>query len=50
MVSYDQKTWGVRLNVQNLFNKTYYDSIYDNGPFTVPGQKRRFILTGELKF
>ena len=50
MLSYDQKAWGVRLNVQNLFDKTYYDAIYDNGPFTVPGQKRRFILTGELKF
>jgi len=35
---------------KNLFDKTYYDAIYDNGPFTVPGQKRRFILTGELKF
>jgi catecholate siderophore receptor len=50
MVAYEQKTWNVRLNVQNLFDKTYYDAIYDNGPFSVPGQKRRFILTGELKF
>ena len=50
MVAYEQKTWGVRLNVQNLFDKVYYDAIYDNGPFTVPGTNRKFILTGELKF
>lgn len=50
MAAYEQKSWSVRLNVQNLFDKEYYDAIYDNGPFTVPGQGRRFILTGELKF
>ena len=50
MVAYEQKKWGVRLNVQNVFDETYYDAIYDNGPFTVPGQGRRFILTGEIKF
>ena len=50
MVAYEQRLWGVRLNVQNLANKLYYDSIYDNGGFTVPGLRRRFIVTGELKF
>ena len=50
MAAYEQKSWSVRLNVQNLFDKEYYDAIYDNGPFTVPGQGRRFILTGELKY
>ncbi len=50
MLAYEQKKWGVRLNVQNLFDKVYYDSIYDNGGFTVPGMKRKFILTGEYKF
>lgn len=50
MVAYEQRKWGVRLNVQNLANKVYYDSIYDNGGFTVPGTKRKAILTGELKF
>ncbi|MEW6120939.1 MAG: TonB-dependent siderophore receptor [Pseudomonadota bacterium] len=50
MVAYEQKTWNVRLNVQNLFDEEYYDAIYDNGPFTVPGQGRRYVLTGEIKF
>jgi catecholate siderophore receptor len=50
MVAYEQKTYAVRLNMQNLFDKVYYDSIYDNGGFTVPGTNRRFILTGEYKF
>lgn len=50
MVAYEQKKWTLRLNIQNLFDKTYFDSIYDNGGFTVPGTKRKFILTGEYKF
>lgn len=50
MVAYEQKDWGARLNVKNLFDDVYYDSIYDNGPFTVPGTGRQIILTGELKF
>ena len=50
MLAYEQKRWGVRLNVQNLFDKVYHDAVYDNGSFTVPGTNRKFILTGELKF
>lgn len=50
MLAYERKTWGVRLNVQNVFDKKYFDAIYDNGAFSVPGQARRFILTGEFKF
>ena len=50
MVAYEEKRWGVRLNIKNLFNRLYYDSIYDNGGFTVPGTRRTAILTGELKF
>lgn len=50
MAAYEQKTWGVRLNVKNLFDKVYYDALYDNGGFAVPGTGRQFILTGELKF
>ena len=46
----NRRDWAVRLNVKNVFDKVYYDSIYDNGPFTVPGTGRQFILTGELKF
>lgn len=50
MLAYEQHTWALRLNVKNLFDKLYWDSIYDNGPFTVPGARRVAILSGELKF
>jgi catecholate siderophore receptor len=50
MVAYEQKNWTARLNVKNLFDKVYYDSVYDNGGFTVPGTRRAVILTGEFKF
>jgi catecholate siderophore receptor len=50
MAAYEQKNWALRLNVKNLFDKLYYDSVYDNGAFTVPGARRTVILTAELKF
>lgn len=50
MAAYEQKSWALRLNVKNLFNKLYYDAVYDNGAFTVPGTRRTVILTTELKF
>ncbi len=50
LVAYEQPKWTVRLNIKNLFNKLYYESIYDNGGFTVPGTRRQAILTTELKF
>lgn len=50
LVAYEQKKWGLRLNIKNLFDKIYYDAVYDNGAFTVPGTRRAVILTTELKF
>jgi catecholate siderophore receptor len=50
MAAYEQKKWALRINVKNLFNKIYYDAVYDNGAFTVPGARRTVILTAELKF
>jgi len=50
MASYQAARWAVRLNVKNVFDEIYYDSVYDNGPFTVPGARRAAIVTGELKF
>lgn len=50
MVAYEQKDWAVRLNVRNLLDDIWYDAIYDNGSFTIPGTRRQAILTGELKF
>jgi catecholate siderophore receptor len=50
MVAYEQPKYTVKFNIQNLFDKLYYDALYDNGGFTVPGQARRFILSTEYKF
>jgi catecholate siderophore receptor len=49
-VSYEQAKWTLRLNVKNLFDKLYYDAVYDNGGFTVPGNKRSAMLSAEYKF
>jgi len=50
MVAYEQQKWAVRLNVKNLFDKEYYDALYDNGNFSVPGNRRQAILTTEFRF
>ena len=50
MVAYERQRWAVRLNVKNLFDKEYYDALYDNGSFSVPGNRRQAILTTEIKF
>jgi catecholate siderophore receptor len=50
MVAYEQPRWALRLNLRNVFDKLYYDAIYDNGAFTVPGTRRAAILSGELRF
>lgn len=50
MVAYQYEKWTLRMNVKNLLNALYYDSVYDNGSFTVPGTQRRVNLTAEYKF
>ena len=50
MAAYEAQKWAVRLNVKNLFDKVYYDSLYDNGGFSVPGNRRQAIITTEYKF
>ena len=50
LVAYEEKKWAVRLNVKNLLDKKYYDALYDNGAFSVPGNKRQAIVTTEFKF
>jgi catecholate siderophore receptor len=50
MVSYEQKRYAVRFNVKNLFDKEYYDALYDNGGLVVPGNRRVGILTTEVFF
>lgn len=50
LLSYEQPRWALKLNVKNLLDKLYYDAVYDNGGFTVPGIRRTVILTAELKY
>lgn len=50
LVAYEQKKWALRLNIKNLFDKIYYDAVYDNGAFSVPGPRRTVILTTEVRF
>ena len=45
-----EEDWKVSLEVQNLFDKVYYDALYDNGGFAVPGTRRRAILTATTRF
>lgn len=50
MVKYEYQKWILRLNIKNVFDKIYYDAIYDNGAFVVPGARRSAIMTAEYKF
>jgi catecholate siderophore receptor len=50
VVAYEEQRWAVRLNVKNLLDKKYYDALYDNGAFSVPGNRRQAIVTTEFKF
>ena len=50
MLAYEQKSWAARLNVKNIFDRVYYDAVYDQGGFAIPGTGRAIILTGEYKF
>jgi len=50
MLSYENASWEARLNLRNLSDEVYFDSLYDNGGFAVPGTRRSVILTAEYKF
>jgi catecholate siderophore receptor len=50
MAAYEAKDWALRLNIKNLFDRLYWDAIYDNGGFATPGTRRMVSLTGEFKF
>jgi catecholate siderophore receptor len=50
MLAYEQRRYDVRLNVLNVFDKRYYDGIYENGSMVVPGTERAFQLTMTLKY
>ncbi len=50
MASYEAKGWTLRANVKNLFDRLYWDAIYDNGGFATPGPRRTLVLSAEFKF
>ena len=50
MVKYGYQKWTFRLNIKNVFDKLYYDAVYDNGAFVVPGSRRSAVVTAEYKF
>lgn len=50
LIAYEQPSYAVRLNILNLFDKYYYESIYDNGGHSVPGTRRAVQLTMEYKY
>lgn len=50
MIAYIQKNYTVQLNVKNLLDTTYYESVYINGGFAVPGTGRTAQVTFDYKF
>jgi catecholate siderophore receptor len=50
MLSFEQPRWAVRLNLKNVFDTVYWDAVYDNGGFAIPGARRQVIATTEWKF
>ncbi|MNU09029.1 catecholate siderophore receptor Fiu [compost metagenome] len=50
LIAYEQKAYNLKLNVMNLLNKRYYESVYDNGGHVVAGTERSAQITAEFKF
>lgn len=50
MASYVQGRWTYRVNVKNLLDQLYYESVYDNGGFTVAGARRSLSATAQYSF
>jgi catecholate siderophore receptor len=48
LLAYAQRRYELRLNVLNLFDRDYYEGVYQG--HAVPGTKRSAQLTGEVKF
>lgn len=48
LAAYEQPAYTIRLNVFNVFNKDYYEGVYQG--HTIPGLKRAARVTVELKF
>lgn len=50
MLAYELNQWKVQFNIKNLFDQLYYDAVYDNGGFTVPGVRRSATVSAEYRF
>jgi len=50
LIQWDDKQYSIKLNIFNLLDKEYYDSIYTNGGFAVPGNARSGQMTFSYKF
>lgn len=50
MLAYEQRRYEFKLNLLNVFDKRYYDSLYENGGHVVPGTGRALQLVTEVKF
>lgn len=50
MVAFEQARYTLKLNILNLLDEKYYESVYDNGGHVVPGTERAVQLTAELRF
>jgi catecholate siderophore receptor len=50
MLAYEINQWKVQLNIKNLLDTLYFDSVYDNGGFTVPGTRRTATVSAEYRF
>ncbi|RFO98313.1 TonB-dependent siderophore receptor [Rhodoferax lacus] len=50
MVAYEINQWKLQFNIKNLFDQLYFDAVYDNGGFTVPGVRRSATVSAEYRF
>lgn len=50
MLSYEQPGYELKLNVLNVFDKRYYEALYENGGFAVPGTERGYQFTATVRF
>jgi catecholate siderophore receptor len=48
MVAYEQRSYTIRMNLYNVFDKDYYEGVYAG--HSVPGLARTARITAELKF
>jgi catecholate siderophore receptor len=50
MLAYEQRTYTIKFNVLNVLDRRYYESVYENGGFAVPGTQRTAQVTAVFKF